>query len=82
LPGKGSRGGGGRGWRFNQVASHLEIEKHNDITQTILIGMLIEFQNTAPTYTARALQIMKMLKARGYEPRIKYSNVLKDGTPI
>lgn len=58
----------------------LEVDRHDDVTRTIIIGMLVDYSEQPITVTAT--KIMEMLKRRGYAPSIKYCNTLLDGTNV
>ncbi|MFA7346895.1 MAG: hypothetical protein WCZ86_03950 [Desulfurivibrionaceae bacterium] len=61
-------------------AALREIEMHNDVTMTIVVGLLLD--NADIPVTAVAVKIMKLFKRRGYEPQILACNRLLDGTNV
>lgn len=57
-----------------------EIEIHNSVTMTIVVGLLLD--NADIPLTAVATKIMELFKRRGYEPQILACNRLLDGTNV
>jgi hypothetical protein len=60
------------------------IDRHNDVTRTIIIGAICErMSGFVPGQAVKAADdIMDLLKRRGYEPQIRDVNQLRNGKRI
>jgi len=60
-----------------------EIAAHDDVTKTIITGMLCDMAGSHVMYpfefTETAKKVMDLLKRRGYTPQIRRAGQLKNG---